>query len=188
MKKIALRENRTANALPLCMARLGRPRFSAHCGRRRRHHDDCLATRGPTRLSAHRWRFRSEGRTDRRTAVKYTNAQFYQHWINLWLATTVLSALIMHELCIVCMCIIMRLITVYYEFNHCLFIRNRLINIRRLIQRKQEAQLSLRDRATRLKSCKLLRCTNVDDLHLNSPETDEWPSRSFKVTGVCAIW
>ena len=40
----------------------------------------------------------------------------------------------------------------------------------------QEAQLSLRDRATRacqLKSCKLLRCTNVDDLHLNSPETDE---------------
>jgi len=41
---------------------------------------------------------------------------------------------------------------------------------------QQEAQLSLRDRATRacqLKSCKLLRCTNVDDLHLNSPETDE---------------
>jgi len=28
-------------------------------------------------------------------------------------------------------------------------------------------------RACQLKSCKLLRCTNVDDLHLNSPETDE---------------
>ena len=50
--------------------------------------------------------------------------------------------------------------------------RDKLVNIKG----EQEAQLSLGDRATRacqLKSCKLLRCTNVDDLHLKSSETDE---------------
>ena len=51
------------------------------------------------------------------------------------------------------------------------------------------AQLSLRDRATRPASWNLVNCcTNVDDLHLKSPETNEWPSSSFKVTRhVCSL-
>ena len=72
MKKIALRENRSANALPQCIADTAVRRRDGSC--RLSDHDECmarvgqqsLAPLGRTSLSAHRWRFRSAtaGRTE----------------------------------------------------------------------------------------------------------------------------
>ena len=53
---------------------------------------------------------------------------------------------------------------------------------------EQEAQLSLRDRASTLSELNLVKCcTNVRRIAVEKPETDECPSRSFKVTDTGAI-
>ena len=54
---------------------------------------------------------------------------------------------------------------------------------------QQEAQLSLRDCAMHCVIWNLMkRCKMVKKLHLKSPATGEWPSRSIKVTGIGGIW